>query len=327
MITCELQNIVAHGSFIEIEKKSGDGRVVYDESQNRHKLGCHFDMKALAYACGGRFLNVFPSVTIAVVNPRLTINIFEAGQFVVLGAKSWASIVYAVTNIALAIRDRLGKHVQPINVAAINATSLARVGHRLDLPALAWANPGRVSYDPKMYGAARYTARNTDRKVVMSIYDTGSIVIAGGRHNRENEEALQHNIHHILQYKLDTSHADVPVITPPSRVSSSSSASASASGRPTITNTLGHGQTTYRSRKRKKKSVSQTQCTKRRRGRRRRGSTKTTDASDRSTRTRESSHGIHDNTGRPGTSRHSNHGEERGRRVVASDLFGPESEF
>lgn len=160
------------------------------------------NMSNLAITLGGKFQpRIFPTCTVKMKRPRVTISIFRTGSIVIAGARKACEAVLALNllqhRVFLATR-----HMPTIfNQQLQNVVGSAYLGFRVDLDKLMADRPLACKYSPSLFAGLCYRVE-VDRQIILVIFESGSVVITGCRTSDEVTLVFWEHVEMFQQYVM-----------------------------------------------------------------------------------------------------------------------------
>ena len=150
-------------------------------------LGCTLDLKKIATCVRNTEYNkrLFPAVRVRIREPKTTANIFENGKIVCTGATSEEFARFAARKVARIIM-KLGFPAQFKEFKILNIVGSCDVKFPIRLEQLRTRHSQFCSYEPELFPGLIY--RMLDPKVVLNIFASGKIVLAGAKEKSQIHE-------------------------------------------------------------------------------------------------------------------------------------------
>lgn len=140
----------------------------------------------------------FPGLVYRIQNPRACFLIFTTGKVVCTGAKSIENVHPAIITLANTLKDIGCEKIDPEpEVHVQNIVASADLKTTLNLNAIVMAfGMENVEYEPEVFPGLVY--RIEAPKLVVLVFSSGKLVIAGGKSPEDCEEGLR-----IIREELD----------------------------------------------------------------------------------------------------------------------------
>lgn len=146
------------------------------------------NMSNMAVMLGGKFNpRIFPTCTVKMRRPRVTISIFRTGSIVIAGARNSIEAIMALTLLQHRVFIKSGRLPVVHDQCLENVVASAYLGFRVDLDCLMVNEPLSCKYNPELFAGLCYRVE-VDRKIILVIFESGSVVITGCR---TRDEATQ----------------------------------------------------------------------------------------------------------------------------------------
>jgi transcription initiation factor TFIID TATA-box-binding protein len=164
-------------------------------------LAENFDLNKIKDRLEGAEYNQvkFPGLVYRIENPKACFLIFTSGKVVCTGSKNIENVHTAIINVINTLKSIDCEKIDPEPEIHIqNIVASADLKTNLNLNALVMAfGMENVEYEPEVFPGLVY--RIEVPKVVILIFSSGKVVIAGGKVPEDCEEAL-----HLLEKELNS---------------------------------------------------------------------------------------------------------------------------
>lgn len=157
------------------------------------KLGEDFDLNKIKARLEGAEYNKvrFPGLVYRIEDPKACFLIFTSGKVVCTGLKNIENVHTAIINLINTLKS-IGcekiDHEPEIHIQNIVASADLKTNLNLNAVVMAFGMEN-VEYEPEVFPGLVY--RIEVPKVVMLIFSSGKVVIAGGKVTEDCEEALR----------------------------------------------------------------------------------------------------------------------------------------
>lgn len=178
-------------------------------------LGCRLDLAVLHHKSinseysKDRHNKAFPCVTIAMKEPKATVQVFASGKMNCTGAKSEGDAKLAAKKMHVLVK-RMGfqvtKKLQAFTIT--NITASCKLKFHIYLQGVAKEHPMFATYDPEL--SSSLTFRLNSPKVTVMVQHNGNLNFAGAKKTEDIETAFSRILPLLEAHKLPVPLPDQP---------------------------------------------------------------------------------------------------------------------